>query len=69
VFRVGVELKTFDTTFYDRSKLPVGQPFTGPAIILQVDSTTVVPPGCTAEVHESGSIILRLPPQQGESVS
>ena len=59
VFRVGVELKTFATTFYDRGKLPVGEPIRGPAIILQVDSTTVVPPECTAEVHESGSIILK----------
>jgi hypothetical protein len=33
--------------------------------VLQVDSTTVVPPGCTAEVHESGSIILRLPAAKG----
>ena len=59
--RVGVELASFETTFYDRSRLPLGEPIPGPAIILQVDSTTVVPPGCTAEVHESGSIILRLP--------
>ena len=62
VFRVGVELKSFETTFYDRGKLPVGEPIPGPAIILQVDSTTVVPPECMAEVHESGSIILKLPP-------
>jgi N-methylhydantoinase A len=66
VFRVGVELKPFETAFYDRAKLPVGEAFPGPAIILQVDSTTVVPPGCTAEVHASGSIILS---QRGEKVS
>lgn len=62
VFRVGVELKSFETTFYDRGKLPLGQQIPGPAIILQVDSTTVVPPYCTAEVDDSGSIILKLPP-------
>jgi len=62
VFRVGVELKSFETTFYDRGKLPLAQPIPGPAIVLQVDSTTVVPPYCTAEVDDSGSIILRLPP-------
>ena len=61
VFRVGMELASFATTFYDRGKLPVGEPIPGPAIILQFDSTTVVPPQCTAEVHESGSIILKLP--------
>ena len=56
VFRTGVDLKSFETTFYDRSKLPLGQPIAGPAVILQVDSTTVVPPYCTAELEESGSI-------------
>jgi N-methylhydantoinase A len=61
VFRIGVELKPFETTFYDRGKLPLGQPIPGPAIILQVDSTTVVPPYCTAEVDDSGSILLKLP--------
>jgi N-methylhydantoinase A len=66
VFRVGVELASFATTFYDRGKLPVRESIPGPAIILQIDSTTVVPPQCTAEVHESGSIIIRL---RGECVS
>ena len=65
VFRVGVELESFETTFYDRSKLPPGRAIPGPAILLQVDSTTVVPPHCTAEVDDSGSIILRLPPEPG----
>ena len=62
VFRVGQELKSIDTTFYDRSKLPVGVPIAGPAIILQFDSTTVVPPHCTAEVEASGCLVIRLPP-------
>ena len=64
VFRVGVELKSFETTFYDRGRLPHGQPIPGPAIILQVDSTTVVPPYCMAEVDDSGSIILKLAPMR-----
>jgi N-methylhydantoinase A/oxoprolinase/acetone carboxylase beta subunit len=62
VFRVGMNLETFATTFYDRGKLPPGAPFPGPAIVLQVDSTTVVPPDCTAVVHESGSILISVPP-------
>jgi len=33
----------------------------GPAIMLQADSTTVVPPGCTAQLDASGAIIIRLP--------
>ena len=67
MFRVGVELESFETTFYDRGKLPLGQPIPGPAIVLQADSTTVVPPHCTAEVDESGAIILKLPPVRRES--
>jgi N-methylhydantoinase A len=35
----------------------------GPAIIDQLDSTTVVPPGVTAEVDPWLTIILRIPLQ------
>jgi len=62
MFRVGVELESFETTFYERGKLPLHTPIPGPAIILQVDSTTVVPPNCTAEVDDSGAIVIKLPP-------
>jgi N-methylhydantoinase A len=58
-FRVDFELKTFATAFYDRNRLPVGEQITGPAIILQTDSTTVVPPDCTAVLEETGSICVR----------
>lgn len=60
VFRVAGELKSFDTPVYQRSRLPVGESFAGPAIILQKDSTTVIPPHASARVHASGSIILTL---------
>ncbi len=53
-------LSTHDTPFYRRTSLPVDVDFTGPAIILQTDSTTVVPPGATARVHESGSILISI---------
>jgi N-methylhydantoinase A len=43
--------------------LPVGTPINGPAILLQKDSTTVVPPNATACVHASGSIIITLESQ------
>jgi N-methylhydantoinase A len=59
VFRVGTELRSFETAFYDRSRLPVGEPIAGPAILLQADSTTVVPPAWTAEVDASGAIIMQ----------
>ncbi len=60
VFRTGGQLSSFETTFYDRRRLPVGEPFPGPAIVLQSDSTTVIPPGATAEVHPTGSMIITL---------
>jgi N-methylhydantoinase A len=59
-FRVGLSIESFPTAFYDRNRLPVGAPFPGPAIILQTDSTTVVPPDCTAVLEESGVIAIRL---------
>ena len=60
IFRDGMELKSFDTTFLDRARLPSDQEFSGPAIILQTDSTTVVPPGCTAELQTTGCLVIRL---------
>jgi N-methylhydantoinase A len=61
VFRRTAGLESFRTVVYDRSRLPVGERMDGPAIVLQPDSTTVVPPACTFEVHPSGSILIRLP--------
>jgi N-methylhydantoinase A len=58
VFRVNGKLAAFATAVYQRADLPVGQPFDGPAIILQTDTTTIVPPGWGAELHPAGSLIL-----------
>jgi N-methylhydantoinase A len=63
VFRDAGILKTFETSIYRRDALPVGTPINGPAILLQKDSTTVVPPNATACVHASGSIIITLESQ------
>jgi N-methylhydantoinase A len=41
-----------DTPVYRRSELPAGAELTGPAILEQLDSTVVVPPGVRAEVDE-----------------
>jgi len=60
VFRVAGELKSFDTPVYRRTALPVGEIFYGPAIILQKDSTTVMPPATSAVVDATGSIIITL---------
>lgn len=59
VFRVDGALQPFDTDYYDRQGLPLDQTFDGPAVILQHDATTVVPPGWTATADPGGNIILR----------
>ncbi|NKB27142.1 MAG: hydantoinase/oxoprolinase family protein [Rhodobacteraceae bacterium] len=60
IFRAEGALKTFETSVYRRDDLPVGVAFDGPAILLQKDSTTVVPPGATARADASGSLIISL---------
>ena len=58
VFRVDDALSSFDTPYYDRLALPAGRPIPGPAILLQTDSTTVVPPGWSFEADRFGNVIV-----------
>ena len=60
LFRVDGHLSSFDTTFYRREKLPAGANIPAPAIVLQVDSTTIIPPGAAAVTDEAGNIIITL---------
>ena len=60
VFRIDGELRSFETNFYRRHLLPVGETFEGPAIVLQKDSTTVIPPGCSAINDPAGNLILTI---------
>jgi N-methylhydantoinase A len=46
---------------YDRATLQAGMSIAGPAVIDQLDSTILVPPGVTAEVDRSLTIVMRLP--------
>ncbi|KKB39631.1 hydantoinase/oxoprolinase family protein [Bacillus thermotolerans] len=55
-----------ETAVYDRTKIPVLSEFAGPAIIDQLDSTIVVPPGCTAKVDEYRNIIMSFVKGKGE---
>ena len=50
----------FDTPVYWRPDLPAGASFSGPAIVEQLDSTTVVPPGAHAEVDRFLNIVMRM---------
>ena len=46
------------TPLVDRLSLGAGATFTGPIILSQLDTTTLVPPGWTGIVHETGAILL-----------
>ncbi len=59
-FRRGGRLERMNTAFYRRELLPVSQIIEGPAIILQTDTTTVVPPGSTIVADGSGNLIIQL---------
>ena len=45
---------------YDRSKLKQGDTIKGPAIIVEMDSTTLVESGCVATVDHVGNILINL---------
>jgi len=57
-FRVDGQLQALPTRFYDRSLLPLGEAFPGPAVVFHPDTTTVVPPGWSARADVSGNLIL-----------
>jgi N-methylhydantoinase A len=46
------------TEVWDRAALAGGQAVHGPAIIEQLDATTVIPPGCLATVHDTAALII-----------
>ena len=52
---------SINTPVYDRAKLLAGMKVVGPAVIDQLDSTIIVPPGVTAEVDRSLTIAMRIP--------
>jgi N-methylhydantoinase A len=49
---------TLDCPVYQRERLDVGIVFAGPAIVDQLDATTVIPPGCSARVDEFKNILI-----------
>jgi N-methylhydantoinase A/oxoprolinase/acetone carboxylase beta subunit len=51
-----------DTPVYDRYELAAGTSLTGPAIIEERESTTVLPPGVTARVDEYANLIAETRP-------
>jgi N-methylhydantoinase A/oxoprolinase/acetone carboxylase beta subunit len=59
-FRVEGELRELQTKFYDRARLVAGNRVDGPAVINQYDTTTVIPPGLSAEIDRFGNIVIRI---------
>ena len=47
-----------DVPVYDRAALGAGDNFAGPAIVTQLDATTLVAPGWSCAVHGSGALLL-----------
>src|SRR5262249_34292905 len=56
--RVGGRLEAGRSRFYDRTALAAGNSLTGPAIVSQYDSTTVIPPEVSARVDRFGNIVI-----------
>ncbi len=54
-----------DTPVYDRARIPLGSCFDGPAILEQLDSTTVVEPGARGRVDDAGNVVLELRVKEG----
>ena len=47
------------SNLYDRSKLAAGNKIAGPAIVMEMDSTTVILPDYVGEVDRYGNILIR----------
>lgn len=56
--KVWFDGKAHDAAIYDRENLTAGAMFVGPAVVEQLDSTTVVPPGMKAEVDAYMNILI-----------
>jgi N-methylhydantoinase A len=49
-----------DADVFARDRLPRGASIAGPAIVEQIDATTVIDPGATATVDDIGNLRIRL---------
>jgi N-methylhydantoinase A/oxoprolinase/acetone carboxylase beta subunit len=57
-FRVDDTMVEVETPFLRRDRLPAETPFPGPAVILQQDTTTVVPPNTTVTADKHGNLLI-----------
>jgi N-methylhydantoinase A len=64
-FEADGELSPLSARLYDREKLRAGHYLAGAAIIVQLDATTVVPPGWSGQVDAAGHLLLSREPVAG----
>ncbi len=57
--QVWFEQRPFNTIQYNRTKLTPGDTFTGPAVIYQYDTTTVIPPNWQAQVDAYRNLLIK----------
>jgi len=58
-FHVGGKLKALSVPLFVRDRLPVDQVINGPTIIVQKDTTIVIPPGANARSEAVGNLIIK----------
>lgn len=58
--KLWMEGREQDAAIYDRSKLKQGDKIPGPAIVVEMDSTTLIESDCMAEVDKVGNILINL---------
>jgi N-methylhydantoinase A len=54
--------RTFDAQVVGRAALGDGRVLAGPAIVNQMDTTTLIPPGWSARIVRSGALVLERVP-------
>ncbi len=59
------ERSSHETPFYDRSALRADDTISGPAVIEQLDSTTVLAPGTLSKVLGDGTIVIDVEGERG----
>ena len=60
VFGSGGRVRQIATKVYERTQLKAGNVIAGPALVEQMDSTTVIPPGAEGKVDAYGNLIVTL---------
>jgi N-methylhydantoinase A len=58
-----------DTPIYDRAQLPAGVSIDGPAIVEQMDTTVLIPPGARAKVDDRFNLVIDVESRRQESAA